>query len=256
MPDITTLHRLAEILGADLNYFFGQFPSFVGENSTNESLENQSTEWTGEKQRGKQSWNMSLLNLRDGDFSRLKNLHEKFRSSNMQNCLLVGSEMSGLLLINNHVARCDFSNSDIRKSQIRNSNLENNQFINCSLSETEFTGSSINNCNFTCADFTGATLKLCSLVKNTVTHTLWKHTQFMDTHIVHIIFEGTLDDCTFENCTFTNATFQNTTFRNTFFKNNRKMKKVKFIDCKADKLSFAFLKNNQAHVTGISLLPE
>ena len=49
--------------------------------------------------------------------------------------------------------------------------------------------------------------------------------------------------------------FQNATLLNTFFKNNDRMKRVQFIDCKVDKITYAFLKSNQANMTGITLLP-
>ena len=38
------------------------------------------------------------------------------------------------------------------------------------------------------------------------------------------------------------------------FKNNRKFKRVQFINCKVDKITYAFLKSNQANLTGIILL--
>ncbi len=262
MPDITTFNRLAEILGVDLNYFSGNFQSSVTNMSSNESLENQSAEMFTEINQpagkaGKNlSWDMSKLNLVDSDFSGLKNLHEKFSSSNMQNCQFIGSEMSGLLLKNNNVDKCDFSNSDISKSHIQKSNLANNQFNNCTLKETEFTGSYIKNCDFTGADFTEAKFKSGGLEKNTVTDTLWNRTTFTDTYFVDIIFEGTLEECSFENCGFKKVKFLNATLINTFFKNNKKMKQVEFVDCKADKITYAFLKNNQANLTGITLLSE
>lgn len=256
MPDITTFIRLAEILGVDLNYFSEIFQSSVTEMSPNVSSENQCVELSTEKQKKNLSWDMSRLNLVDSDFSGLKNLHERFSSSNMLNCQFIGSEMSGLILKNNNVDSCDFSGSDISKSHIKSSNLANNQINNCSLKETEFTGSYIKNCDFTGADFTGAKIKSGGLEKNTTTNTVWNRTTFTDTYFGDITFEGTLKECAFENCGFKKVKFLNATLINTFFKNNKKMKQVEFVDCKADKITYAFLKNNQANLTGITLLSE
>ncbi len=256
MPDITTFNRLAEVLGVDLNYFSENFQSLITDLTSNDLLENHSDELSSEKQEENLNWDMSKLNLVDSDFSGLKNLHEKFSSSNMQNCLFIGSEMSGLLLKNNNVDKCDFSNSDISKSHIQNSNLANNQFNNCSLKETEFTGSYMQNCDFTGADFTGAKIKSGGLEKNTITNTVWHRTTFTDTYFGNITFEGTLEECSFENCGFKKVKFLNATLINTFFKNNKKMKQVEFVDCKADKITYAFLKNNLANLTGITLLSE
>jgi uncharacterized protein YjbI with pentapeptide repeats len=74
----------------------------------------------------------------DADFSGLKNLHEKFSSSNLLRCRFAGSGMSGLLLKSNNVLACDFSGSDFSRSQIQNSNFSNNLFKDCSMKETEF----------------------------------------------------------------------------------------------------------------------
>jgi uncharacterized protein YjbI with pentapeptide repeats len=256
MPDIITLNLLAEILSVDLNYFSESFQSSFSGTTSIESLENKSADLQIEKQNKKISWDMSKLNLVDSDFSGLKNLHEKFSSSNMQRCQFTGSEMAGLLLKNNNVDSCDFSKSDISSSHIQNSNLANNQFKDCSLKETEFSGSYFSGCDFTDADFTGVIVKSGGLEKNTFANTVWNRTKFIDSHLVDTVFEGTLEDCSFENCAFTKVKFQNATLINTFFKNNRKLKKVQFIDCKADKITYAFLKSGKADLTGISLIKE
>lgn len=256
MPDITTFNRLAEILGVDLNYFSENFQSSVTGTSTSEPLENQSAELSTGRQKKNLSWDMSKMNLVDTDFSGLKNLHEKFSSSNMLNCQFIGSEMSGLILKNNNVERCDFTNSDISKSNIQNSNLTNNHFNNCSLIETKFTGSYIKNCDFAGADLTNAKFKSSGLENSIITNTLWTLTSFIDTYLGDITFEGILEECSFENCGFNKVKFVNVTFIDTFFKNNKKMKQVEFIDCKADKITYAFLKNNLANLTGITLLSE
>jgi transcriptional regulator with XRE-family HTH domain len=88
MPDITTFNRLAEILGVDLNYFSESFQSEAGEVAPVEPLVKGAGELSSGKQEKKLSWDMSSGNWVDADFSGLKNLHEKFSSSNMQRCLL------------------------------------------------------------------------------------------------------------------------------------------------------------------------
>ncbi|HBZ35816.1 MAG TPA: hypothetical protein DEO33_05310 [Rikenellaceae bacterium] len=74
-------------------------------------------------------------------------------------------------------------------------------------------------------------------------------TQFAD-----IVFDGTFKDCSFDNCGFTRLTFQNATLTDTFFK-GRSLKRIRFIDCQADKMTYAFLKNGKADMTGITLCP-
>jgi len=296
MPDITTLNRLAEILGVDLNYFSESFQSSTTEMAPNEPLVKQPVELPFGKQSlsadkagkagNKLSWDMSRGNWVDADFSGLKNLHEKFSSSNMQRCKFIGSDLSGLLLKSNNVDSCDFSGSDISSSRIQSSNLADNIFKDCSLKETEFSGSNIDRCdlsgvNFTgtkfsktfiygcdlsgadftgveikSGGFTGVVVKSDDIEKNTIANAVWNHTSFIDTQIADIVFANTLEDCYFENCVFTRVTFRNATLINSFFKNNKNLKRIRFIDCKADRITFEFLKQGKADLTAITLLTQ
>ena len=282
LPDIITLNRLAEILGVDLNYFSENFQSPAIETTPVEFLQKQPEELSSEKK--KLNWDMSRGNWVDADFSGLKNLHEKFSSSNMQRCKFIGSDLSGLLLKTNNVDSCDFSGSDICNSHIQSSNLGHNLFKDCSLKETEFSGSNIDRCDFSNANFSGAkflksniygcdltgvdftgvvirsggfsgvAVKSGDLAKNTITNAEWNRTSFIDSQVADIVFTGSLEDCYFENCEFTRVTFQEATLRNTFFKNNKKLKRISFIDCKADRMTYEFLKQGNADLTGITLL--
>ncbi len=283
MPDITTFNRLAEILGVDLNYFSESFQSAKAEMTPTEPLVKQSVELPSDSQKNKLVWDMSRGNWVDADFSGLKNLHEKFSSSNMLRCKFNGSDLSGLLLKTNNVDSCDFSNSEISGSHIHDSNLANNIFKDCSLKETEFSGSNIDRCDFSGANFTGTEIsksyiygcdfnsadftgvviksggfsgvvvKSGAYEKNTIVNAIWNRTSFIDTQIADIVFTGTLEDCYFENCVFTRVTFQNAMLINTFFKNNKKMKRIRFIDCNADRMTYEFLKQGKADLTGITL---
>jgi len=253
MPDIITFNRLAEILGVDLNYFSeGLFPVST-ELTPNEFSEKQTNDLSYSKQKINRSWDMSRGNWMDADFSGLKNLHEKFSSSNMLRCKFSGSEMSGLLLKSNNVLACDFSGSDFSRSQIQNSNFSNNLFKDCSMKETEFLHTYITDCDFTGADFTGVIIKSGGFGKNTIVDAIWNCTSFIDSHIADVIFNGTLQDCSFENCSFTKLTFKNAIILNTFFK-NKSLKRIQFIDCQADRITYEFLKNGKADLTGIKLL--
>jgi uncharacterized protein YjbI with pentapeptide repeats len=255
MPDIITFNRLAEILGVDLNYFSDVLFTVSAEKTPGESSEKQINDLPSQKQKTNRSWDMSHGNWLDADFSGLKNLHEKFSSSDMLRCKFVGSDMSGLLLKSNNVQTCDFSGSDFSRSQIQNSNLSNNLFKDCSMKETEFSQTYITECDFTGADFTGVIIKSGGFGKNTIVDTIWNCTSFIDTHIRDAIFTGTIQDCSFENCSFTRLIFKNATILNTFFK-NKSLNKIRFINCQADRIAYEFLKNGKANLTGITLLPD
>ncbi|MFN8208077.1 MAG: helix-turn-helix domain-containing protein [Bacteroidales bacterium] len=255
LPDIIMLTHLAEILGVDLNYFSENLSTATAYDINQEIKKSESTKDTPEIfQKKKPAWDLSRLNLIDSDFSGLNNLHETLGSANIQRCLFVGSELSGLSLNNNFVDNCDFSGSDISAGNVQNSMLAKNKFTNCSLRSTKFSRSFIEACDFTGADFTGTEFKTGGFGKSVIANTKLQGTIFNEMSIQNIVFEGILEDCRFENCTFYAVKFQNASFINTFFKNNKKFKRVKFINCSADKLTFAFLKNNMADMTGVSLL--
>lgn len=253
MPDIITFNRLAEILAVDLNYFSESFPPAATRNISYESSVEREAGISSAEPVPRTGWDMSQGNWVDADFSGLKNLSEKFGSSNIQNCLFIGSDLSALLLKGNNVVRSDFSNSDLSKSRIEGSNIDSSHFRNCSLKDSHFKGSHIKGCNLSLADFTGAVLESSYLVKNNVDGAVWSYTTFRGSGFAGMVFEGPFIDCSFENCEFARVIFQNATFINTFFKNNN-LKKIRFVECQADTLTYAFLKNCKADMTGVSLL--
>lgn len=257
MPDLSTLNQLARILGVDLNYFSDSFqatePGKVNNEIPDQTPEDQDTRETDNFE---MNWNMSQGNWVDADFSGLKNLKEKFSASNMKHCKFIDADLSGLMLSKNNIELCDFSASNISKSKIQASNLLNNKFNNCSFVTTEFLKNNIGECDFSGADFSGARISDGYFERNNLQGTLWKFTTFRNTGISDVVFEGNIENCHFENCAFYGVKFQNATILNSFFKYNRKFKKVQFIDCRVDKITYAFLKSNEADLTGVTLIPE
>lgn len=251
MPDISTLNRLAEIFGLDLNYFSESFHSVNNESTTVEPLDRKTGEH--QKKRNGLNWNMSSGNWVGADFSGISNLKDEFSTSNMRNCKFIGSDLSDLTLQANKIVGCDFSNSDMRNSKIQASCIENNQFIECSLIDTEFSASQIKNCNFSRANFSGVELKTTELKNCNVENVVWKLSTFELSHLSEIVFNGLIDDCSFDNCSFSKVTFKNSKILNTFFK-GKKLKGINFIDCEADRMTYEFLKNGKANLTGLSLL--
>jgi len=250
MPDITTLIRLAEILDVDLNYFSKSNQAPEAE-TTNESHVND--EKSVEINHEKRNWNMSRGNWENADFSGLNNLQEKFGFSNIKSCKFIHSDMSGLVLKANYLDSCDFSNSDISNCKIQASHVTNNLFKNCSLKNAEFIGCHIKKCNFLKADFTNVTFKMSSFTGNNIQGAVLNSVSFIVTDILDVVFEGKIEDCAFEYCTFSKVIFKNATLVNCFFK-CKSLKRIQFIDCQADRMTYEFLKNGKADLTGITLI--
>lgn len=256
MPDITMLQRLAVIMGVDLNFFSDEFILKEAGNTLieNSGSEKRAVEKNQTRKKFDWNWDMSQGNWMDADFSGLKNLKEKFSSSNMKNCKFHHSDLSGLILGNNNIEQCDFSGSDLRTSKIQSSNLLSNQFNKCSFIDAGFFKDNIEKCDFSASDFSGTELLGVNLEANIVNDVIWKFTKFKKTNISNMVFSGLLEDCHFEHCSFYGAQFENATILNTFFKYNQRFKKVQFVNCKVDSITYAFLKNNQANLTGITLI--
>lgn len=256
MPDIATLNRLALIFGLDLNYFSDSFDNHTSEIENN-AVSNEQTraQSLGEtKKRYDWNWDMSNGNWVDADFSGLKDLNDKFNSSNIKNCTFIGSDLSGLTLKSNCIDMCDFSHSNVRNSQFQSSVLSKTSFTESSLIDAYFTGSNIHNCDFTKTNFSGAQFLNSNFQNNQIEKANWKHTSFKKSSLIEVDFDGIIEDCSFEDCGFGKVKFQNATILNTFFKHNKKMNKVVFIDCKVDKLTFAFLKSNGAKLEDVTII--
>lgn len=252
MPDIITLNRLAEILEVDLNYFSESFQSGTNEEKT--AYEPVIATPSKLKEPAKKiHWDMSKGSWADADFSGLKNLHEKFSSSHMKNCKFIDSDLSGLQLSDNYVLDCDFSGSDMSSSRLKNSHMTKNGFKDCLLKATEFSGSYVSGCDFTGADFSEAVFKSGGFEKNTLENVLWNSVSFREMYLGDLVIEGAVEDCYFEQCAFKRVTFQNAVISNTFFK-NRSLKQLKFVNCKADRITYEFLKNGKADLSGIELI--
>lgn len=254
MPDLSTLNRLAEILGVDLNYFSESYKSNVAADLAEKNDEQfNETPTTKPKKNKGLNWNMSSGNWVDADFSGLNNLKDKFSTSNMKNCKFIGSDLADLTLKANNIVGCDFSDSNMRNSKIQASNISDNTFNDCSLIDTEFSQSEIKKCDFSKANFSGVEFKSTILKKSKVENAIWNLSSFETSHISDIVFNGAIEECSFDNCSFSKVTFKNALITNTFFK-GKKLKGIQFIDCQADRMTYEFLKNGKADLNGITLL--
>lgn len=252
IPDIVTVGKLAHVLGVDLNYFFERSASTVVPDQLVPPVD-QPISASPLKERPKPTKDMSRFKWADADFSGLKDLNEKFSGSLLKDCKFIGSDLAGVLLEKNHVEGCDFRGANLNGSRFRSTHIANTHFNDGGLKETQFSETVLKGCDFSGADLTDVVVRSCSFQKNTLTNVVLVRTTFHDTDLTDVLFESALEDCTFENCAFTRVTFQNATLHNTFFKSQR-LKHIRFVDCRADRITYEFLKNGKADVSGIVVL--
>lgn len=252
MPDITTLNRLAEIFGVDLNYFSDKSPSLESEMENHERKEGEGI-FPRLKDTLGLNWDMSGESYVDTDFSGIKNVKEKLSGSSFKRCKLIEADLSEIVFKGNSIIDCDFSMADLRNSRFSGSEIRTSSFVNASFIDAVMQGSEIRNCDFSNANLSGIEVSNSELRNNKMEATNWKHASFKDTQFTEMVFSGLFEDCSFTGCAFTKTAFENALLKNSFFKYSN-LKRVEFIDCQADRLSYAFLKNCKADLTGIGML--
>lgn len=254
MPDIATLNRLAEILGVDLNYFSDSFnaTSTEKEVATTVDKEEQSL-FSKVKTNLGMNWNMSGEDYVDADFSGLSGVNDKLNGSSFKKCKLIGADLSDISFKGNSIKDCDFNNAILRNSQFYGSEIKGNTFVNANFIDAVMAASEIRNCDFSQANLSGIEFSTSEFRNNNIEQTNWQHASFKSSEFVETIFSGLIENCTFSSCAFSKSKFVNATIKNSFFK-YCDLKRVEFVDCKADKLSYEFLKNNKANLSGITLI--
>jgi uncharacterized protein YjbI with pentapeptide repeats len=252
MPDINTLNRLAEIFGVDLNYFSGKPANPEKINRDTESKEGEGFIFKVTSNIGL-NWNLSGDSYTDADFSGIKNVKDKLSGSSFKKCKLVSADLSDTAFKGNSITECDLSKANLRNSRFTGSDIKACSFVTASLVDATVESSEIRNCDFTNANLSGVEMSTSEFRNNNIGNTNWQHASFKNTQFTEIVFTGSLDQCSFTSCSFSKVTFEKATFNNCFFK-YCDLKKVAFNDCSSDRLTYEFLKNCKANVTGIILI--
>ncbi len=249
MPDIITFGRMAENLGVDLNYFSDG-------HSVPEALVGAARSIEGASEATQKfGWNMSGSNWVDADLSGLHGLTEKFNGANIDKCQFIGSELSGLVLKGNNIKRSNFSHSDLSNCKFSGTNFTDNICCDCNFNKSEFSRSNIANCDFSNADLTGFTAKWSNFKNIKLSGATLLRTTFKLGQLTEVTFDGKITSCAFENCDFAHVKFHGAVIRDTFFK-NCKLKRAAFNACKADRLSYAFMKACKADLADVEIIEE
>ncbi|MDR0384111.1 MAG: pentapeptide repeat-containing protein [Christensenellaceae bacterium] len=104
------------------------------------------------------------------------------------------------------------------------------------------------------ANFTNAIFKGCNLDNNEFLGAKLQNIEFTKSSLKNLTIGGEITNCQFTNgCTFKKVIFKNATLKNLFIKNVSNMKSILFENCKADKLSYEFLRLAKANVNNIEV---
>lgn len=253
LPDIILLNRIAELLSVDLNYFSEQGSSAVAFQEKELPQERNSTELDAIDKKKKHNWNMSESNWINVDFSGIRNIQERFHSANVKKCQFIAADLSNVQMKSNNLDYCDFSQAKLTNMLIQKSNLTQCSLKSANLKETEFVSSFLSSCDLTKSDLTKVLFSYAGIDKLNFDQVELNRTAFVNTRLSNVQFSGTMDRCSFEKCSFSKVTFHKVKFIQTFFKYNE-LKRVKFTDCEADRLTYELLKHGKADLSGIKLV--
>ena len=254
LPDIIQLNRIADLLELDLNYFSEKEAAMIGSNGQVIAPLEVSIDAKESDKKKRHNWNMSESNWVNVDFSGIKNIQESFHSAHVKKCQFIGADFSAVQMKSNNFDQCDFLNAKMTNMSIQKTNMAHCSLKGVNLKETEFVRSFISSSDFAKTDLTKVLFEYSGLDKLNLGHTVLNRTAFVNTRLSNVQFSGTIDRCSFEKCSFSKVTFHKAKFIQTFFKYNE-LKRVKFIDCEADHLTYELLKHGKADLSGVRLIP-
>lgn len=253
LADIILFNRIAELLEVDLNYFSEKW-SFRLDNQEKELLpELVSLKTVHLDKKKKNNWDLSESNWVNVDFSSIKNINGSFYSSKVKKCQFTGADLSGVQMRYNNFVLCDFLNARMIKMSIHETSIAQCSLKGVNLKETEFFSSNISSCDLTKSDLTKTVFTNAELDQLNFDQVELDRSSFVKTRLTNVRFSGTLNRCSFEKCSLTKVTFHKAKFIKTFF-NYNDLKRVRFIDCEADLLTYELLKHGKADLSGIRVV--
>lgn len=253
LPDIIQLNRIADLLGLDLNYFSEKDAANTGSLEQVNGPVIVSTDVKESDKKKRHNWNMSESNWVNVDFTGIKNIQESFHSAHVKKCQFNGSDLSNVQMKSNSFDQCDFLNAKLVNMYIQKTNIAHCSLKGVNLKETEFLRSFISSSDFEKTDLTKVLFEFSGLEKLNLGLAVLNRTAFVNTRLSNVQFSGSIDRCSFEKCSFSKVTFHKVKLTQTFFKYND-LKRVKFIDCEADHLTYELLKHGKADLTGVKLM--
>ncbi|MDR2822796.1 MAG: pentapeptide repeat-containing protein [Acholeplasmatales bacterium] len=252
LPNFITFNYLALALEVDLNYFQVlsiksddiklDESSSLNENKPEDILKSQDI-----------SINMGASVWKNADFSGLKNIGNKFSSSNIKNCKFKDADFSSTILKANNVSLTEFSNSNFSNSKLIASLYENCHFDLACFKYTELVSSYFIKCDFTSSTFDDCLIKTSLFSDNIIGEVNWFKTRFISNRFKKMEFSGEITECSFINNIYNNLKFTNSTLKNCFFKGGN-IKRIIFENCYVDKLTYAFLKNAKVNLDLVTII--
>lgn len=271
IPDIITFNRLAEILGVDLNYFSGNFPS-----SELETAIKTTTYSSGDHEQPVQRGanlspsadhqlltNFSGSDLLKSDFAGVVAHNRKFNGSALRGSDFAGADLTGSSFTGSDIREANFNGTNLTDCTLTANDLTDAIFIKTILVRTAFSTSGLAGAKFIDAELIDVKLTRTDLSKTVFENCTFKGVDFEYSDLRGVCLDGQtfvsvkFDKVALNDTTFNGATLRNVSFRPTYALTNkyyRAIKTICFDGAKMDKLTYAELKGMGADLSKVTII--
>lgn len=161
----------------------------------------------------------------------------------------------------------DFSNIDLRDADLKRVKVHDGRFNDSTLKGADFSGSdltnssfkstALNNVRFDGANLTGAQIFMSDLRGASFKSCVLDNADFSGSDLSGVSFDNqTFMGTIFDKALLKGTSFKNAVFRNVSFRNVIDVKKANFDGATMDKLTYAYLKGNNANLTNVTVISE
>jgi uncharacterized protein YjbI with pentapeptide repeats len=261
IPDIITIHRLAEIFGVDLNYFSENFTSRSSETILRET-ESSIVEVKGEEERQLLK-DFSGSNLPDGDFEGVIAHNMNFNGSALRGTSFAGADMTGSSFKASDARETNFDRTDLTDCSFFAVDLRDAGFNKTILVKTDFNASDLAGARFADVKLTGVKFSQIDLRKTIFERCAFHGVDFKQADLRslcldrHTFTSVKFDKAALSKATFKGSTLKNVSFRPTFALTNkyyRDVRSICFEGAMMDKLTYASLKGMGAELSDVTMI--
>ncbi|HEX2867309.1 MAG TPA: pentapeptide repeat-containing protein [Ignavibacteriales bacterium] len=259
IPNLITFNRLSEILGVDLNYFSGNFPSTQdepapeitgGTNAASEQLtpeDDSLPHGTDHQVRIK----LSAADFKESGFAGVTLHKGKFKASALRGADFSGADLTGSSFDISDAHEAIFNGADLTDCRFSLTDLSGAQFNKSILVRTEFNKLALARAKFTGVNLIDVKLNMTDLRETIFVNCTFTGVHFLRSDLQGQCFEGlTFIDVRFDksalnDVSFKGATLKNVTLTPPFSVTNKQylaMKTICFDGARMDKLTYIALK--------------
>jgi uncharacterized protein YjbI with pentapeptide repeats len=269
IPDISTVNRLAEILGVDLNYFSENFQSAYDETlfktGGDTDIEQKVPDVANLSSSSEQQMltNFSGSNLSNSDFAGVTAHKRKFNGSALRGSDFAGADLTGSSFMGSDVREANFDGTNLTDCTLSAVDLTDASFNKTIFIRTEFTKSALIGANFANAELIDVKLTKTDLRKTIFENCIFNGVDFKYSDLRGLCLDGqTFIGVKFHNAALNEASFKGATLKNVSFRSPyaltnkyyRAINTICFDGAMMDKLTYAALKGFGAALSEVATI--